>query len=271
MLDFKILKHYAHSTGEIYSADRWGVTGESGFFLDPLYSPGTDFIAMNNTWLHDLILRDLNGESIGLHTKVYTETHRSIFRNWLPIYFQQYALMGCTQIMVIKIFWDWAIYWGITSLIFTNKGFTNISLMKKLSSKPGTVLRRFEALNANVQQLFQDWRSYDTKDITDHYIDPFDINYLKDFHKNIESQYEPSTLMKKLEENMLTLEKIAAEIFRLANSQAFGTSKDIKVDPYQFKLSPTVPEESENALERDQAIQTDVARMWFYEEATVNA
>lgn len=32
LLDFKILKHYAHHTGKLYSNSRWGVTGESGAF-----------------------------------------------------------------------------------------------------------------------------------------------------------------------------------------------------------------------------------------------
>ena len=49
---------------EFILTDRWGTTGESGPFLDPLYSPGTDFIAMNNSWLSDLILRDTGGEDI---------------------------------------------------------------------------------------------------------------------------------------------------------------------------------------------------------------
>ena len=37
LLDFKILKHYAHHTGKLYCAEeRWGVTGEAGAFFDPL-------------------------------------------------------------------------------------------------------------------------------------------------------------------------------------------------------------------------------------------
>ena len=79
LLDFMVLKHYAHHTGRIYSAeDKWGVTGEAGAFLDPLYSPGTDFIALNNTWLSDLILRDLAGEDIALRGKVYEQAHLAL-------------------------------------------------------------------------------------------------------------------------------------------------------------------------------------------------
>ncbi|MEX0810604.1 MAG: FAD-dependent monooxygenase [Chitinophagales bacterium] len=271
LLDFKFLKHYAHGCGQVYSENRWGVTGEAGFFLDPLYSPGTDFIAINNSWLNDLIIRDLSGESIGLHVKVYEETHRSLFQNWLPLYTHQYALMGHTQVMVIKIFWDWAIYWSVTALIFSNKGFTNIGLLKKLASKPGTVLRRFEELNTRMQKLFQDWIPYDTADITHKYIDPFDIEYLKAFHKDIETQYDTRALLGKLEHNMTTLEKIASEVFRLVSAQVHGTSRDLKLDPYTFSLENNEQLESINSVfhEPDPEIAADVATMWFYEKSTL--
>ena len=82
LMDFLILKHYGHNTQRVYDApERWGTTGESGPFLDPFYSPGTDFIAMNNTWLSDLILRDLKGEDIAVRAKVYEQTHLSLFES----------------------------------------------------------------------------------------------------------------------------------------------------------------------------------------------
>jgi len=34
------------------------LTGEAGAFLDPFYSPGSDYIAMANTFITDLIVRD---------------------------------------------------------------------------------------------------------------------------------------------------------------------------------------------------------------------
>ncbi|MEI9910607.1 MAG: hypothetical protein WDO71_13585 [Bacteroidota bacterium] len=33
--------------------------------------------------------------------------------SWIPVYQNKYLLMGNTQIMVIKIFWDWASYWAV--------------------------------------------------------------------------------------------------------------------------------------------------------------
>ena len=95
LMDFLILKHYGHNTQRVYDApERWGTTGESGPFLDPFYSPGTDFIAMNNTWLSDLILRDLKGEDIAVRAKVYEQTHLSLAISQLryTIYLIKYQL-----------------------------------------------------------------------------------------------------------------------------------------------------------------------------------
>ncbi len=43
---------------------RWSLVGEAGAFLDPFYSPGSDFIAISNTLTTDLVCRYLDGEDV---------------------------------------------------------------------------------------------------------------------------------------------------------------------------------------------------------------
>lgn len=267
VLDFKVLKHYAHHSGRLYSDERWAVTGESGAFLDPFYSPGTDFISLNNTWLSDLILRDLAGENIELHANVYEKTHQALVDSWIPVYQNKYQLMGSTQIMVVKIFWDWAVYWGIPCLLFTNKGYTNMSILKRLFSNEDSAGRKFGALNNKMQDVFIEWRPHDTGDFVNRYIDPFDLQFLQEFHKGIEEQYGPRELIQKVEENLAQLETIAAEIFRFISNQVHGTPMDIPVDPYTMKL---FPEENHvmgtHLVQPNSEIQEQVGVMWFYEQ-----
>lgn len=262
LLDFRVLKHYAHDSGQLYSADRWGVTGESGAFLDPLYSPGSDFISLANTWLSDLILRDLNGEDIAVRAKYYEQAHLEHIQNWLPIYQDKYTLMGNTQIMVVKIFWDWAIYWSIPSLLFTNKSFTDLKLLKVLFGNPDSLGRKFGNLNKAVQDLFLEWRPYDTKIFSNHYIDPLDIDYLREFQQGIEVQHG-SKIVEQMEKNMEKLEKIASEIFRLVSHKVKGTPLDMPVNPYSLSLDGDVTKHA-NGLLPDSAIAKDVETMWFY-------
>jgi hypothetical protein len=271
LLDFKILKHYAHHTGRLYCAEeRWGVTGEAGAFLDPLYSPGTDFIAMNNSWLSDLIVRDLAGEDVSGRANVYEQSHLSLVDNWIPVYQDKYLLMGNTQIMVLKIFWDWATYWAVPTLLFTNRAFTNLSLLKELFSNSRGLGKKFGQLNKVMQDLFLDWAPYETAKFADRYIDPYDLQYMRDFQIDIDTKYEPDALIEKIGANMKILEQVACDIFRLISTQVHGTAPTMKVDPYKIKLMAKMPDttvEMEAPENIDAGIEKDVDLMWFYPKA----
>ena len=53
--DFAFFRRFSHDCKQIYSAERWALAGEAGRFLDPFYSPGSDFIAIGNTYITELI------------------------------------------------------------------------------------------------------------------------------------------------------------------------------------------------------------------------
>ena len=266
ILDFKLMKHFAHGSGELYSTDRWAVTGESGLFADPFYSPGSDFIAMSNTWIADLIQRDLKDEDIFFRTKFYTEVNKALYNNWMPIYINQYPLWGKTQVMVAKIFWDWGAYWSINTLLFTNNGLTDLELLRKLTAGPTSILQKYGELSTNMQRFFNDWGPYDTADLTERYTDPFDLDFLKQFQEDIvEMEFDREELLAKFEENMLILEHIAAETFRLVSNKVHGTSMELTVDPYTMSLNGE-HRESKNSKEvlRDEHIANEMRNMWLY-------
>ena len=49
LLDFKVLRNFSHLSRQVFSHHRWACVGESGVFLDPFYSPGSDLISIHNT------------------------------------------------------------------------------------------------------------------------------------------------------------------------------------------------------------------------------
>jgi flavin-dependent dehydrogenase len=266
LMDFMILKHYAHHSGRLYSAeDRWAVTGEAGAFLDPFYSPGTDLISLNNTLLTDLITRDLKGDDIDLRAKVYEQSFLSLIDNWIPIYQNKYPLMGTTQIMPIKICWDWAIYWAVTSLLFTNKSFTDINMLRKLFATEGGAGVKFGKLSGIMQNLFLEWRPYDTEIFTSKYLDPLELDFMKEFQAGIEVQHEPAVLLAKIEDNMRKLEEVAVAIFQKVSALAKGTPIDMPVNPYKLTLADGI-DVTENGITPRQSIIDDVNKFWFYEE-----
>lgn len=266
ILDFKVMKHFAHSSKESFSTDKWTVTGESGFFGDPFYSPGSDFIAMANTWTADLIQRDLKGEDVFFRTKMYAQTFRALYQNWMPLYQNMYPLWGRSQVMVAKIFWDWGAYWSINTLIFMNDGLTNIDLMKELTNGPKAFFQRYGELSCRMQKLFYDWGPHDTADIIERYTDPFDLDFLKKFQEDIvEKQISIEELRTKLFENLELLEVIAGETFRLVSNQVHGTSMEIDVDPYTMSLTGEALESpNSKSVGRDAHVTQELKHMWLY-------
>lgn len=268
-LDFKILKHFAHDSGRAYDGgERWGVSGEAGAFLDPFYSPGTDFISMSNTFLSDLILRELNGEDVQFRAEIYERTYLTLVNRWIPIYQNKYNLMGNSQIMVNKIFWDWGLYWAVPCVLFTNNAFTDLRLLKQLFAAPDSLGQKFGKLHERMQQLFLDWLPYENQVFERKYIDPFDLKVLQAFQRNIDTQYGDK-LVEQIAHNISLLEKIAAEVFRKVSAQVKGTPEDMPVNPYTMSLNGDYTEEtgmvpSDYNVAPDAAIRKDVETMWFY-------
>ncbi len=266
LMDFRILKHFAHHTQRIYSSERWAVTGESGAFLDPFYSPGSDFISLNNTWLSDLILRDIAGEDIALRAQVYEQAHLAWVDSFLPIYQEKYKLMGSAQIMVMKIFWDWAVYWAIPCVLFVNNAFTDLRLLRDLFASQNSLGRKFAELHKRMQDFFLEWLPYENRIFEHRYIDPFDLKLLREFQSAITVDIETKSLMEQIAINLNKLEQMAVAIFRLVSSEVKGTSPDIKVNPYTITLNGEVDTTSDKAIAPSPEITKDVEVMWFYEK-----
>ncbi|MFT5248191.1 MAG: flavin-dependent dehydrogenase [Gammaproteobacteria bacterium] len=266
VLDFKIMKHFAHNSGETFSTDHWAVTGESGMFGDPFYSPGTDFISMSNTLVSDLILRDLADEDIFFRTKFYAQVFRSLYDNWMPLYVDQYQMWGNTQVMLTKILWDWTAYWGINCMLFINDGLTDIPLMKSMIAGPKAMLNRYAELSMQMQHLFRDWTPSENGEFSERYIDPFDLDFMRVLQEDIvDKQADMEILKSKLLANMDMLEVIAAEIFRMISNQVHGTSMDLEVDPYTMSLNKDRELESKNSklVARDPYITKELGNMWL--------
>jgi flavin-dependent dehydrogenase len=268
LMDFKVMKHFAYDCKQFYSTDRWALTGEAGAFLDPFYSPGSDFIGLGNSWTTDLIVRDIKGENIKLRTLIYDLTHKELLHGWITLYRNMYGIFGKTQIMLMKIVWDWASYWAIPNVLFINRGYTDIAVLKQYSSNNNSIGRRFAKLNERMQELFQAWGQFEINPISDRQLNVFDLSSLRQFQSELGRQYKPGELMPKIELNLEILEQISAEIFRLVSNQVYGTPADMKVDPYMMSIGDGKDEllkksKNQNALDVVESIRADIEKMWL--------
>ena len=268
VMDFKVMKHFAYDSKQFYSADRWAVTGEAGAFMDPFYSPGSDFIALGNSWITDLIARDLAGEDIALRSLIYDFAHKELLSGWITVYRNMYGIFGKTQIMLMKVIWDWASYWAIPNVLFANKGYIDIAILKQYSASEISIGRRFANLNLRMQELFRTWSEYDIETCSDQQLNVFDLSCLRQFQSELGKQYKAGELMPKIESNLAILERIAAEIFRLASAQVNETPENMNVDPYTMQIEDGKDEllkrsKDKNAFCGTESIKKDIAKMWF--------
>jgi len=151
--DFRYLRHFSHGSRAVYSGQRWALTGEAGVFLDPFYSPGSDFIAISNTYVTDLVLREMAGENIARRAKLYERTYLSFYQSSLALYRGQYPLFGHFRAMSAKTFWDYAYYWGVLALLFFARRTTDMGFI----ARHGEALERLRRINVELQAMFRRW------------------------------------------------------------------------------------------------------------------
>ena len=155
--DFLALRGFAYGCSRVYSPDRWALIGEAGLFTDPFYSPGSDFIAMGNDYVVDLIARERSGEDVSARIEQYNTTYLRLYDAFLRVYEGQYPIMGNAQVMTAKVAWDNACYWAITALLFFQRKYRQPEFIASIED----LMRRFFVLHARMQQFLKAWNGID--------------------------------------------------------------------------------------------------------------
>jgi flavin-dependent dehydrogenase len=151
--DFLFFRHFSFDCKQVFSGDRWALTGEAGLFLDPFYSPGSDFIAMSNTFICDLIDKDRAGHSFAPFAAIYQQLYFSFYENTLTLYQDQYPLFGDAQVMPVKVIWDYTYYWALLAPLFFGERLTSVALLGRLRD----AFAQGRALNLALQPLMREW------------------------------------------------------------------------------------------------------------------
>jgi 2-polyprenyl-6-methoxyphenol hydroxylase-like FAD-dependent oxidoreductase len=207
--DFRVMKQYSYSCQQVFSSDRWCLTGEAGVFVDPLYSPGSDFIAISNSFISDLISRELNGEDVRRRTIAYNHVYLSMTNAWFGIYEQQYGLLGDAQVMVAKYIWDTAVYWGGFGLLYFHNKIHALADNRKLSAN----LHRLTVLGTRIQEFFREWSAIDQPVVPNTFVDHYNtLNFMKNFHMGLTANLTDTELDAQFIENIQFLERLAGQV-----------------------------------------------------------
>ena len=157
--DFGFLRHFSHGCKQVFSGQRWALTGDAGLFLDPFYSPGSDFIAISNTYICELIARDRSGQPIDAHAHVFDQIYHSFYESTLALYVDQYPLFGDPEVMPVKVIWDYAYYWGVLAQLYFQGRLFDLGAMTRLRDE----LALCQKLNKSVQLLLRTWSPHSRK------------------------------------------------------------------------------------------------------------
>jgi flavin-dependent dehydrogenase len=155
LIDVLAYKQLAYGTRQFFGgADRWFLTGEAAAFSDPFYSPGSDFIAIENDFITDMIARDHAGESraqIAERSATYDEFMKFRLEATMLLYRDLYPVLGSFELLKLKWDFDIACYYNLWAAPFWHDEHLDLYLLKGQLRRKDFMIQGL----ANFSRLFQ--------------------------------------------------------------------------------------------------------------------
>ncbi|MGQ0801519.1 MAG: NAD(P)/FAD-dependent oxidoreductase [Pseudomarimonas sp.] len=210
--DFAFFRHFSYGCKQVFSDRRWALTGEAGVFLDPFYSPGSDFIAISNTYITQLISKDLASEAWQPYAGVYQQLYFSFYESTLSMYRGQYHIFGDAQVMPLKVLWDYTYYWGVLAPLFFAGRIADLPTMSRLKPE----LAQAMALNVATQALLGDWTrknsAVEAAEAAPVFLDQASIGWFAELNRALQDPADNTRFRERIRANGVTLQRLAAEL-----------------------------------------------------------
>ncbi|MBB0227965.1 NAD(P)/FAD-dependent oxidoreductase [Streptomyces calidiresistens] len=207
--DFRVMKDYAYSCERVFSSDRWCLAGEAGVFLDPLYSPGLDLIAVGNGLITDLISRALDGEQVEELAAIHNQVFLLIAEGWLSIYEHQYQLMGNSRVMITKVIWDTAVYWAVPGLLFFH------DKLRELGELPTVIadLARFSSIGTITQRFLREWAAAEREPRHQApFVRFYDFEFMRRLHIGMTADLDGVAFQEQFATNVRFIEQLSGQL-----------------------------------------------------------
>jgi hypothetical protein len=238
--DFLRVRDFSYGVERILSSDRWALVGEAGAFADPFYSPGSDFIAMSNTFACEVATHDLDGEDVGERLEYLNDYYLRAFRYTLTKYEDQYPVFGNPWVMNPKLGWD-VVNLHVPPLLMLNRKFEDYDFLRSVHD----VMDRFFELNIQMEHLFRDWHALEQRQFEGLTGLGGPVGPALTVLGTLTPGYEDDALRALLASHLEMVEAMAVQIFHKA-AAALEQPPDpaVTVNPYAVSLDP-------DAWERD--------------------
>lgn len=219
--DFMFLRHFSYGCKQLFSRGRWALTGEAGLFLDPFYSPGSDFIAISNTFICDLVARDRAGQSFGTYASVYEQLYLSFYENTMTLYQDQYALFGNARLMPLKVIWDYTFYWSLLAPLYFAQRQCDVAMLGRLRGE----FAAGSALNRAMQAMLHDWdardrAANDAGTASDaRLLDQYALPWFHELNRALNDELDDDAFAARIRGNVELMHQLAAELIRHGRAQ----------------------------------------------------
>ena len=214
--DFAFFKNFSYDCKQVFDGgSRWALTGEAGLFLDPFYSPGSDFIAIANTFITELIAQDRAGRPVSMYADIYQSIYFSLYQNMLPMYAGQYRMFGNAEVMPIKVLWDYTYYWGIVCQLYFQKKLWDVSTMGRMQKSLAAV----QKLNVAIQDFLRAWDAAGRSDDTPRMLDQASMEWFAELNRSLTDELDKNALNARLAANLERMDRIALQIVERARSR----------------------------------------------------
>lgn len=220
--DFAFFRRFSHDCRQVFSAGRWALAGEAGRFLDPFYSPGSDFIAIGNTFITELVARDRAGQPLAAHAQVYEQIFRSFYDSTMALYVDQYGIFGDPEVLPVKVLWDYTYYWGVLAQLSFQGRLTDLRLLGELRDE----LMAVQQLNLAVQRLLRAWSAGSARRNLPWLLDQAAQPWFVELNRSLLDRLDDDALRARLRASVARLSAIAAQIA----DRAAGTARDEAAD-----------------------------------------
>ena len=206
--DFAFFRNFSYGCKQVFSAQRWALTGEAGLFLDPFYSPGSDFIAIGNTYITELIALDRAGRPLGAHAQLFDQIYHSFYDSTLALYTDQYGLFGDPEVLPAKVIWDYTYYWGVLSQLFFQGRLADLAAMAHLRDE----LALCQKLNLAVQAFLREWSAHSKKRNPPVMLDQATLPWFAELNRSLLDRLDDAQFRARLRASTVQLRALAADM-----------------------------------------------------------
>lgn len=232
--DFLKVEDFSYGCERVFSPERWCLTGEAGAFIDPLYSPGSDFIAFANTYITEAVCRDLDGEDVGARIEAYNAQYFRLFETTLADYKDQYHLFGNAQVTCVKVLWDYGYYWSFPTPWFFYDKWVDVEFV----AGEADLFARAARLHLRMQRLFREWHQIGERGWRNSFVTLFP--WLINSSDELDAKLDDDAVRAKAKRDLGVMEAFAVTVFEKAARLLPGVELDRKapVNPYAVSLNP---------------------------------